>query len=184
MLSRGHDLDTRSDRRAHSRRQRVDGDQETVHTHTHFHAIFERFDVDVGGLLVHGARDDVLYKANDRRFAGHVFEALNVVFVGGIRSFSGWSICGALRPLSLRSAVKGFERELNVAFGRDRNSNVPVREIGKRGNGFCIEWIGNCEFEIRFCCSKRENSVGFEISRFNIAKSNGESWKFVFGNQF
>ena len=80
-----HDLDARGHGGAHGERQRLDGRQDAVEPVADAHAVLARLDMDVGGLRFHGAGDELVHEANDRRFAGHVLQAPDVVLAGLLR---------------------------------------------------------------------------------------------------
>ena len=75
-----HDLDARDDRRLQPRRRRLDFVQHAVIAVADPQPILERLDMDVGGMGLDGAGDQLVDEADHRRLARQVLQPLGILF--------------------------------------------------------------------------------------------------------
>ena len=111
--------------------------------------ILARLDMDVGGLCLSGARDEIVHEPDDRRLARHVLKAANVILagpLGGGRSrFAADLGATSVQPLERSLDLAGRHHTLldraseQVADGVDR---LPVERIGRR-NHQGVALLGN-----------------------------------------
>jgi hypothetical protein len=81
--------------------------QHAVDAITHLQAVLEGFDVHVGGARLDGALDQVIDEPHDRRLAGEVLEALDVLGFVGIGS--RLDVIDDLPEHGLAAAIQPFD---------------------------------------------------------------------------
>ena len=89
------------------RRDHLGGVDDAVHPVAHVQAIVKRFEVNVRGAQVSHPADDLVDHADDRRFAGEVFEVFYKIArvklkAGGVIGIVDRVVTGGQRPVNVR----------------------------------------------------------------------------------
>ena len=110
--------------------------QHAVEAITHAQGILARLNMDIGGLHVDGARDQVMGEPDDGCFARHVLQAAHVLIAGLPRRQTPGPAEGA------SAAVDLLDGALNDAGRHQSRLDGPAEQKPNRRDRIGIEWVG------------------------------------------
>ena len=108
----------------------------------------KRLDVDVAGALLDGLRDHGVHQPDDGRFARHVAQVFEIVFIAA-REIG----CGRLAVAFGVIAVDGVE---NFLLGGELRGDFELRKALHRVDGFEVERVGHRQRQRAFVDGERE----------------------------
>ncbi len=146
----GENLDARDQRLRQGSRRCRDRAQQSVDPHAHHEAVAERLDVDVARPQLHGLFEKIVDRADDRRAARQVAQALDVVVrsseLGGRRR----GVLFLAEPLGERSGNVLERGDLDLDLAAQHDLGGPHRgHVGRIGHRELAAAIGGMERKYR-----------------------------------
>ena len=135
-----HDFDARGYRRLNRNGIILQNMQHTVEAEPRAQTIVARLQMDVGGLHLGGARDQIMHQPDDRRFAGEILQAADIFLVAVIR-VNGPVIRPALGRAG--AAIKMRDPDRHFGLGHHRRLDPAAEQECQRGYGFGVERVGH-----------------------------------------
>ena len=158
----GHDLDPGDDRGGKFGRRWCVGEQQLpVHPVADAQAALLRLDVNVGRPQVGRARNQFVDDANDRRTAGQVLEAPDVVFDVAV-AIAGEDLD---RPVRRLCRVKHVDRPLDDAWLGDAHEDLAAGGKADRIDRVIVERISHREDNTVFVICQRQDAVFAQEAR-------------------
>src|SRR5690625_212587 len=161
-----HDLDARNDCGGRARRRGFDLLQNAVDAVAHLEAVFERFDMNVGGARFDRALQNEVDDADDRRFGGQVAQMLDILDIAAL-AFAA-QVFGNLPHGRFATAKVAFDGVVDFGGDAHARQHLAIGGHAQGAQGELVERIGHDHLDAAVVNAHRYN-----VALFHVAHRNG-----------